>query len=362
MGDVVFAPIYEVLRKRGVHIKFFHQVKNITLDSKQKLQIENINIVKQVDVIFPEYQPLVSVKNLKSWPSEPKYDLIHPEQSKILREYKINLESFWSNWSEIYMKKTGKDLPLIQLKRGKDFDKVVYGISIASLPHLCAELLQVSNKLKETHSHVKTVATQAFQIWTDTSLANLGWRGHSDPFIGGWGEPLDAYAAMNQVLEREDWASQGKNPKNVAYFCSQLNLSESDFPPRNDSYFPEKMSRVVKQNALQKLTHARDIWPNSFEDGHFNWTVLTGPDDLVGIRRFDSQFWRANIDPSERYVLSVVNSSYHRIRTDGTKLRNIYFTGDWIDTGINIGCVEGAVRGGLKTAEAVVKHLKKDSV
>ena len=352
MGDTVFTPLYEVLRKRGVNIKFFHQVKNITLHPDNKRDIDMINIVKQVKVQSHKYQPLISVKNLLSWPDEPRYVMIDPQQSTLLRENKINLESFWSYWPQIYKRQFGKDFPLLQLKKGREFDTVVYGISIASLPHICSELLHVSEKLKNAHSHLKTCATQAFQIWTDTSLAELGWKPATDAFLDGWREPLHAYAAMNQVLDREDWASQGKHPKHVAYFCSQLNVT--DFPHQNVSDFPETMSQIVKQNALRKLSYARDVWPNSFQNGHFNWTMLTSPPDLVGIQKFDSQFWRANIDPSELYVQSPVNSSIHRIETDGTEFRNIYFTGDWIATGINMGCAE------MQTADAIIK--KRDSM
>ena len=353
MGDVVFAPLYQVLRRRGVHFRFFHQVKNITLNPNNKNYIERVTVIKQVEMTGTEYEPLITVKNLPSWPSEPKYEMINPDQVKLLREYKVNLESFWSDWPRIYKNYFKKDIPLVQLQRGRDFDKVIYGISIGSLPHLCAELLSASDKLKDAHYYVKTVATQAFQLWTDTSLLELGWKSKTDAFLAGWGEPLDAYAAMNQVLAREDWSSQGKDPKHVGYFCSQLKLKPSDFPPQNNSSFPHKMADIVKQNALEKLKHARDIWPNSFENGHFNWTVLTSPNELKGIEKFNSQFWRANIDPSELYVQSAVNSSRHRIATHGAGFSNLYFTGDWIRNEINMGCIEGAVSAALQTAKAV---------
>ena len=52
--------------------------------------------------------------------------------------------------------------------------------------------------------------------------------------------------------------------------------------------------------------------------GKFDWSILIDPDKKVGVERFDSQFWRANIDPSERYVLSVKGSTQHRLGTDQT--------------------------------------------
>ena len=31
MGDVVFAPLYEVLKRRGVRFEFFHRLRNVAL-------------------------------------------------------------------------------------------------------------------------------------------------------------------------------------------------------------------------------------------------------------------------------------------------------------------------------------------
>ncbi len=74
MGDVVFAPIYEVLKRRGVKFKFFHNVTNIGL-SEDKKSIDNIKIDLQATVKDnKEYEPLIEVKRLRCWPSEPLYD------------------------------------------------------------------------------------------------------------------------------------------------------------------------------------------------------------------------------------------------------------------------------------------------
>ena len=67
-----------------------------------------------------------------------------------------------------------------------------------------------------------------------------------------------------------------------------------------------------------------------------------------GAARFDSQFWRANIDPSERYVLSVTGSSKTRLRADQTGFENLFFAGDYTNNGINAGCMEAAVISGFQ--------------
>lgn len=49
----------------------------------------------------------------------------------------------------------------------------------------------------------------------------------------------------------------------------------------------------------------------------------------------------------------MVNSSRHRLPTDGSGFANLYLTGDWIRTGINAGCVEAATMAGMQTARAI---------
>ncbi len=37
MGDVVFAPFYEVLKQRGVRFEFFHRLENVALADPERL-------------------------------------------------------------------------------------------------------------------------------------------------------------------------------------------------------------------------------------------------------------------------------------------------------------------------------------
>ena len=95
------------------------------------------------------------------------------------------------------------------------------------------------------------------------------------------------------------------------------------------------------------------VQPAAFTGGDFNWDLLVDLQKQVGPARFDSQFWRANIDPSERYVLSVVNSSKTRLRADQTGFTNLFFAGDYTSNGINAGCMEAAVISGFQISRAL---------
>jgi uncharacterized protein with NAD-binding domain and iron-sulfur cluster len=354
MGDTIFSPMYQVLKERGVKFKFFHKVEELIPD---ETGIAQIRMTEQVQISSgnAQYQPFVYVNGLACWGNQPNYDQILPAQAALLQANNINLESSWSNWAAVYQTAFGSPLPSVTLERGKDFDLVVFGISKGSLTSLCPQLLTKSPAMNTMNNAVQTVATQAYQVWLTKNLADLGWTNQpngQEPVLSGYTEPFDTWAAMDQLLVREDWKAGAQNPKNVSYFCSVLPISS--FPPFNDYGFPAKMSEIVKQGAINQLEqHMQALMPNAVIVDGFHWDWLTDTSAATGKTRFDSQYWRANIDPSEQYVMSVVDSTAQRLETDGSGFANLYLTGDWIKTNINAGCVEAAVMAGMQTSRAI---------
>ncbi|MDP5211482.1 NAD(P)-binding protein [Pseudoalteromonas tunicata] len=359
MGDTIFSPMYELLSRQGVKFEFFNQVTEL-VPGKDLLQqdcIEQINLVQQVTLINPdkEYVPLVDVKGLACWPSAPLLAQIDPSQAALITEHNINLEAFWSTWPHVYQAAFDQPLPTKTLQRGVDFDEVIFGISVGGLPHVAAKLLDIDVALKQTSEQVKTVATQAFQLWLDVPLQQLGWTDIPDsgeePILSGFSEPFDTWASMDQLICRETWSPE-LEPKNVAYFCSALPMD--NYPPQSQTDFPDICTDKVKDNAIFKLKNQMfELWPDVASEGEFEWQHLIDPQNRSGEARFDSQYWRANVDPSERYVLSVTGSSAYRLDTDGSIFQNLYLTGDWIKTGVNAGCVEAAVMAGMQTSRAI---------
>ncbi|MEL6947188.1 MAG: FAD-dependent oxidoreductase [Pseudomonadota bacterium] len=94
----------------------------------------------------------------------------------------------------------------------------------------------------------------------------------------------------------------------------------------------------------------------------FSLLVCTENDDLVGVARFDEQFWRANIDPNERYTQSPPGSTACRIKAWETGYDNLVFAGDWAYTGLNVGSVEGTVMSGRLAAHAVTNYPPLDEI
>ena len=356
MGDVVFTPLYEALLARGVKFKFFHKVEELVPDGQQ---IGSIRMTRQADLADPakHYHPLVDVKGLACWPSQPLYAQLDADQAELLQVKEINLESHWSDWPQVYAERFGKPLPALTLQRGVDFDQVVFGLSIGSLPVVCPQLLAQSPALLATSEKVQTVATQAYQVWLDKDLSQMGWSyqpGGQQPVLSGFTEPFDTWAPMDQLLVREDWPA-ALAPRNVSYFCSALTVS--DYPPATDTGFPARMTQQAKAGAVHQLSHEiAALWAAAGPAGAFPWQWLVDGSDATGVQRFDAQYWRANVDPSERYVMSVVGSTKYRLRTDQSGFANLFLTGDWIRTGINAGCVEAAVMAGMQTSRAMSGH------
>jgi uncharacterized protein with NAD-binding domain and iron-sulfur cluster len=339
MGDTVFTPLYEVLRKRGVKFAFFHRIENLGL-SADGSRVETIDVTVQATPKGGEYQPLVDVKGLGCWPSEPLYEqLVEGEE---LRDNGIDLESAWTPWPGVGRR---------TLRRGEDFDTIVLGISVAALPYLTRELSAVNRRWADMLEHVKTVQTQAFQLWLDRDAKELGWDADEPAVVGSY--PA-CWADMSHLLPREEW---GAEVKNISYFCYPLSEPEPIPAPGPDPNFPHKEAERVKADTLAFLrTDVSALWPSGTVppgDGPLDWSALVDPAGGAGEARFAAQFWRANIDPTERYVLSVKGSTAYRLGSDESGFANLYLAGDWTRNGLNAGCVEAAVISGLQAARAI---------
>lgn len=353
MGDTIFAPAYEVLKKRGVKFEFFHKVLNLNLNTTTKT-IDSIQIGVQATLKegLTEYNPLFNVRNLPCWPSNPLYEQL--EQGDELKGNnpqgkKINLESYWSPWKNVQEK---------TLVRGQDYDIIVQGISIGALPVIAKELVDFSSDWQKMVKKVTATETQAFQLWFSPDIAGLGWPYWMEerPLSGTYQEPFDTWADMSDLIIRETWPNDSY-PNNIAYVCGPVERKVPYKWDFNDHSVPEKALAKVKANTLAYLkTLSHHLWPNTSPEhapDQFNWNLLVDIKEQEGQARFDQQFFKVNIDPSELYVLSETNSSANRLKTDQNGFNDFYITGDWIDNGFNAGCVEAAVIAGKQTARAI---------
>ncbi|MFN0109740.1 MAG: NAD(P)-binding protein [Blastocatellia bacterium] len=349
MGDVVFTPMYELLKRQGVKFKYFHRVTNLGV-SADKQSIETIKISRQVNLKAQtndpeaEYAPLVDVQGLPCWPSEPLYDQI--VEGDELQAQRIDLESDWTSWKD-----TGGEL---MLRAGEDFDQVVLGISIGAFPYICPELIEADPKWRNMVERTLTVQTQAMQLWLRPDAAGLGWD-YPPTILTAYVEPMDTMGDMSHLIPHETWP-EDQTPGNIAYFCGPFEDAENIPAPFTDPDFPERERERVKQICLGWLKNdTKGIWPKAVypHSAELDYQLLIDPDDKEGVDRFDSQYWRANVNATDRYVLSVPGSTQYRLAPGESGFDNLFLAGDWVKTPINAGCVEAAVMGGLMASQAM---------
>lgn len=207
---------------------------------------------------------------------------------------------------------------------------------------------------------VKTIQTQGFQLWLNRTLSECGWELDS-PILGAYVEPIDTWADMTHLLAVENWP-EAQAPKQVAYFVGVMKDDEL-IPGPEDRDFPGKQNDRARLAAVNFLESAISyLWPSSADQGtkQFNWQLLCPSCRDFDSTRFSSQYWRANIDPSERYTLAVAGSTQYRLRTDSSGYSNLVLTGDWLRNGLNTpGCIESAVISGRQAARAISGGRKR---
>jgi uncharacterized protein with NAD-binding domain and iron-sulfur cluster len=346
MGDTIFGPFYEVLRRRGVKFEFFHRVDRLEVAGGR---VAKIHIGRPV-TLREEYRPLVDVKGLPCWPAEPLYDqLVEGEE---LKKSGCDLEDWWTDWKD-------RGEPLV-LSEGVDYDVCILGTAIATYKDVAAEVLTPGSKMAAMVDKIVTTQTQALQLWFNPDLAGLGWT-MPKPIVGSYALWFDTWSDMTHLLPREDWPA-AIAPGSLAYLVSRL-LDNEPMPPHepNPEYTKRQLARV-REDALTWL-HAQcaALWPKACETnapGQLNWYFLTDPENREGAARFDAQFIRATVNPSERYVLSFPGSTQYRLRAEDTGIANLLMTGDHTFTGINAGCVEAAVMSGMNCAQALCGYPK----
>ena len=79
LGEIVVAPIYRVLRARGVRFEFFYKLTRLELNQDMD-GVAQIHFDRQVDLRYPTYEPTIAPRSefgyLECWPDTPLWDQI----------------------------------------------------------------------------------------------------------------------------------------------------------------------------------------------------------------------------------------------------------------------------------------------
>jgi uncharacterized protein with NAD-binding domain and iron-sulfur cluster len=333
MGDVVFAPLYELLHKRGVTFKFFHQVTDIHTDGER---VSGLTVRKQdgdrctddgkarLRKVCVTEGGRMRPGKLCCWPAAP------PGWSA---EQAETLEAWWNPASG-----TPVEEPV-----GED-DLVVFGLGLGTVPYVARTLLAERREWRDMVDRVKTTATQAMQIWVDRPAERLGW--FEDAVVGGYDAPFDTVSDMPELRFHERIGAatvlylcavlpdgdDGERPASAAY--------ESTWVGRRREYVRAQAADFIERQAVGLLPGAVDP-----ATGRYDQRIQL------------AQFVRGNFQPSDRYVLSVPGSVRYRLDPGRTGYSNLVVAGDWTRNVINAGCVEAATISGMTAAEAILQRL-----
>ncbi len=335
MGDIVFGPLYQVLRARGVRFEFFHRVEELDLGGGDDVApvVERIVVSQQVKLRNGghDYQPLDEVKGLRCWPDRPRYGQI--ENGAALAHAVaggLNLEDPKARW---------QDEERRLLVRGRDFDRVVLAIPVEALKPICAGVARhrtVGARWRAMLDGAATTATQAFQVWFRGTRKDLGWD-RPAPVFGTYQDPIDTYVDMSETLGRD--LVDPAHARSLAYFCGVLD--------GRDGEAWEDAQKRARDNARAHLAErCHYIWPHLRHRGQLDWGLFTGGS-------FDSVYTRANVLPAERYTLTLPGRTHLRLGAADSGCSNLYLAGDWTRNPLNLGCVEGTVMSGLACARAL---------
>jgi uncharacterized protein with NAD-binding domain and iron-sulfur cluster len=359
MGDFLFAPLYDYLSgEKNVKFEFFCKIRSLTL-AKDRPVLEEIVFDRQVLLADGTYDPLVDMPSVgrRTWPSGPKTAEI--EDGDDLDGY--DLESAWTDWIDAA---PGRRLRLRGADDGAPYDDIfdiaILATSFGGLDATCSNLKARLPAWRKCLDGVKTIPTMALQLWLYPTTEHLGWP---DPqtVLTALEEPsdvppqFDSWEDNTRLLRLEAPREVDPQPRSLAYFAGEFPLAK-DEPPRPYPQFPQQQDEIVRQIAVDLMNErlpGPGLWPKAKGGSGFDWDLLDAPDDASDEERLDSQYWRANINPWDRYVLSAPTTLECRMWPHGSGVENLYLAGDWVRSGLNAGCIEAAVIAGRMVARAI---------
>lgn len=336
MGDVVFAPLYEVLVARGVRFEFFHRLRDVGMsepDERGARHVASLAFARQARVHGP-YAPLVDVEGVPSWPAEPRWDLLVDGQ-----RHRAEGRRFESSEDD-------RSVEERVLRVERDFDLCVLAVGLGEVPVVCRSILEIDRRWARMVTEVKTVATQAMQLWLREPMSGVGWE-KGPVTITAFEPPFDTWADMTHLIERESWPANAM-PQSIAYFCNVL-----DERVIVRGMTTEQADALVERHGRDFVAHQLPaLWPGILDErGRVREGALIDP--RGGADPLSAQYYRANISRSERYTLSLPGTPQYRISPLDRTYDNLAIAGDWTSCGLNLGCVESAVMSGRLAAHAI---------
>lgn len=365
-GDTLIVPIYRALKHKGVKFNFFHRVTNLKLGNQNgEPIIQAVEMAKQIKLKDPakEYDPLINVplqsfdgKTIPCWRSSPDWDQLDAPES--VRG--CDFESFETIETE----------EPVEIVAGKDYDKVVLGISIGAqtdgiwykqtdngsvpikVPGCCMELYNDKSnpKYKLMLDNQNVTRSMSCQVWFNKTLSDMGWaptdkdKGYmyeNPPYISNYLTPnpqYDCWIDNSILLPYENWPPGEGSPKFLSYFTHVWDIPDTT------------TEKAVIQDYFDN--YAWFFWPKAAPNKVWDYSTLVAPDGVEGAKRLDYQYYSILHNTSDYYVQTRAGTTKYRLAANESGYANLILTGDWTNNKQNIGGVESAVLSGYLTANA----------
>lgn len=327
MGEIVFAPLYEVLKSRGVKFQFFHELKGAECSALSG-EIVSLEFAQQANLKNQHYNPVFEFKGRHVWPEGPLVDQLENEQPIFGQDAEDRFESG-----------STLDAPKVSKMLGQDFDVVILAIPPDSIKQLHGNLLSTSLPLARAVATAHSVATVAIQVWAPQDTRTMGGLS-KETILTTFAQPFATWADMSYLLRIKGMPDSKFS--HLSYLCGTWTFSAAQIAAD---------PVTSRQLARQAATHSfSNWWPVNIRS-----IIDRAPElsDVIEGQPSLKSYIRVNWLPSERYLLSRAGSIEQRIVCDGTGLSNLFLAGDWIRNGFDYGAFESAVGAGLQCARAI---------
>ncbi len=392
MGEVVIAPLFDLLRSRGVHFAFFRDLRAIHLDDHGGLA--SIELHRQADVDVDAWDPF-------AWTGSPakRHWSIEPDWAAIgLDPAVVGADALENGMTPT----PGEGRQVLRL--GSDVDQVILAVPAPVLadPGLRQELSKVP-AWRDMFDHSASVATVAFQVWSDAqpSLPEALNERFGSAIVSSYDQPFSTYCQMDQLAAVEQWT--GPNPMRIAYGCGvwhddgfdRLDVRRADrgAAPTAAGLRGEQLQRLelvqrLAAASLQRLSILPDppsgggrvlrrrrlpvpppADPSSAGPALAPFLVRTqapGPGGDASNRSSEGDaaggeqhnLWvRLNDAAAQRYVTTPPTNPWFRIDPANTAIAGLYAAGDWTSSLIDGGCVEATVISALLAVRGLARQL-----
>lgn len=335
MGEILFAPLYRVLRDRGVNFQFFHKLKQIRPDSA-RAAVGAVVLGRQIELApgIAEYEPLIKVKGLPCWPSRPIYPQIVLGDDPVIQA--IDFES-----------PDSPEVEEIVLRAGVDFDDVLLTIPPPALTRAARELAAREPRWQALLERTHSVAAMGAQLWFTPTWPQLV-GGPARAAAGALtATELPRWANLSSAVAYEAWPRE-QRPGGLASLCGP----RPDAAAGQSSGSREQVREVVM---TWLKSHPRALWPEASLAGahEINWEILLDPQGRAAEHRLAAQQCWVGQNPSDRQIVTLPGDTRHRLTASDTGFSNLYLAGDWVGGGLDLACAEGAVIAGLQAARAI---------